>query len=225
MAATVTAVGGQKGGVGKSMIAGNLAVCLAIAGYRVGVIDTDYSQNTTDHWHRARAAQDNVPAIACESGEKATGDNLIPLIERWSEQYDHVLIDTNGSDNYELRTALGYARHFITPLQPLPSDAWTAGAIERLYLEACEINPALSGLLVLSLVNTHPGGRKIELEATREALDAYPGLPRAKTLISKRAAWWRAWAVGLGVTELKPSRDTQDAILEANQLYQEVYAK
>ena len=50
MPAHIAVIGGQKGGTSKSTIAQNLAVALTARGERVGIIDTDNTQNTSLVW-------------------------------------------------------------------------------------------------------------------------------------------------------------------------------
>ncbi|MEX3859618.1 division plane positioning ATPase MipZ [Paraburkholderia sp. BR10923] len=222
MTATITVVGGQKGGTGKSMITGNLAACFARKGAKVGIIDTDYSQNTTDKWHIARSGQPDAARIDCEV---RTGRDMDVQLDAWLDEYDHIFVDTNGSDSYELRKALTRANWFITPVKPHPSDNWTLGTIEALLVGAREVNPELRGRVVLSCVTTHPARRDLELKATLAALETFKELRGllCGTIISDRTAYPDAWGAGRSVTELRVGRDSRSAMDEIDKLYSEIY--
>jgi chromosome partitioning protein len=221
MTAIITAVGGQKGGTGKSMVTGNLAVCAARSGARVGIIDTDYSQNTIDKWHIARGSRENVAPIECVI---RTGADVDAQLDEWRDTFDYIFIDTNGSDSYELRKSLTYADWFISPIRPQPSDNWTLGTVHSLYMQAREINHTLRCRIVISIAPTHRGRRDVEVGSTLGAIRQYPGLEVCRTVISDRSAYLRGWLTGQGVTELTSASLARDAIEEINTLHQEIYS-
>ncbi|MEX3929799.1 AAA family ATPase [Paraburkholderia sp. BR10936] len=222
MTAIITTVGGQKGGTGKSMITGNLAACAARLGARVGVIDTDFSQNTTDKWHISRS---NQPAAAPIDCTVRTGPDMEAQLDEWldADAYDHIFIDTNGSDSYELRKALTRSHWFLSPIKPQPADNWTLGTVESLLLGAREFNPQLRCRVIVSCAPTHAGRRAMEIRSTLQALKQYPALEVCRTVISDRAAYLRAWLAGQGVTELASAKLTTDAMEEVSKLHQEIY--
>jgi chromosome partitioning protein len=220
MPAIITAIGGQKGGTGKSMLTGNLAACLATSGARVGIIDTDFSQNTVDKWHIARCSNSNIAAIECCI---RTGGDIDTQLDEWRETMDYVFVDTNGSDSYELRKALTYADLFLSPIRPQASDNWTLGTVHSLYLGAREVNEALQCRIVISIAPTHSGRRSVEVGSTLGAIAQYPELVVCQTVISDRSAYVRGWLDGHGVVELNPAALTRDAIGEIRTLYEELY--
>ena len=218
MTATITVVGGQKGGSGKSTIAHNMAVALARGGARVAMIDTDMSQNTTDKWHAARSAGEVEPRIHCEI---QTGAEIEQLIDGFAAQFDHVVIDTGGADSQELRIALTKADLFVSPLKPAPADLWTLKTVHMLLIKAHRLNPRLSGRVVLTMAPTNR--LRGETAAAENVIKQFPELALCRTIIRDRAIYLRALGEGRGVLEYAPSKLTREAIAEVTELHQEIY--
>ena len=63
--ATVYAVANQKGGVGKTTTAVNMAACVAEAGYRTLLVDLDPQCNATVALGHLRRTSSRTPTRAC----------------------------------------------------------------------------------------------------------------------------------------------------------------
>jgi chromosome partitioning protein len=218
MPAHIAVIGGQKGGTSKSTIAQNLAVALTGRGHRVGVIDTDNTQNTSLVWSESRAADSTLAEIRCEDADAGT---LGGMLTAWREQYSHIIVDTGASDSEELRTALLRADIFISPTQPNQADLWTVARVDQLYHDARRINKRLRAWVVLSRASsTHP--QRVELAAAEKFITTtYPELRLSRAIIRDRASYPRALGEGRGVLEYSP-RD-EKAIAEVNLLTAELY--
>ncbi len=77
-----------KGGVGKTTVSQNLAVCLAHMGYKVCLVDTDTNQNCLS-WVAARP--DDLPNILTVSLPESKA--LTQALKRFSADNDFVIID------------------------------------------------------------------------------------------------------------------------------------
>ena len=218
MTAHIAVIGGQKGGTSKSTIAQNLAVALAGRGHRVGVIDTDNTQNTSLVWADTRGLDTSLAAIHCTDADAGT---LGGILTAWREQFSHIIVDTGASDSEELRSALLRADIFISPTQPNQADLWTVARVDQVYRDARRLNDRLRAWVVISQASsTHP--QRAELAAADKFITAtYPELQLARAIIRDRAAYSRALGEGRGVLEYSP-RD-EKAIAEINLLFSELY--
>jgi chromosome partitioning protein len=217
MPAHIAVIGGQKGGTSKSTITQNLAVALTANGARVGIIDTDNTQNTSLVWSDARAGDSSLEVIHCEDADAGT---LGGLLTAWRDRFTHVIVDTGASDSEELRSALLRANTFITPTRPNQADLWTVERAEQLYRDAHRFNERLRAWVVVTQASSiHP--QRAELAAAAAFIKQYPELQLARAVIRDRAAYSRALGEGRGVLEYSP-RD-EKAIAEINLLFTELY--
>lgn len=118
-------LGNEKGGSGKSTTAVHIAVALAHAGARVGMIDLDARQRTSARYLENRAAfaarreltlvQPEIAVIADSTDADADRAALVAQLAAWS-LYDYVVVDTPGRDSVLARAALAAADTLVTPM-------------------------------------------------------------------------------------------------------------
>ena len=106
----IIAMTSQKGGVGKTTLATNLAVAAALAGLKVLIVDAD-RQKTAIDWFYKRDNQDN-PIV--ESAESQV-DIERCLADAKNLGIDRVFIDTQGSDSNLASFAMRVADFVIIP--------------------------------------------------------------------------------------------------------------
>lgn len=143
--ATVIAITNQKGGVGKTTTAVNVADVLKLKGYKVLLIDTDPQGNATDTYRATVEGEatlydllfENEPVTDCvqvtEHGEIIAADPLLKeaekhlsgvdgvyrlkeRIEPLQGKYDYILIDTPPTLGVLLTNALTAADSVIIPI-------------------------------------------------------------------------------------------------------------
>lgn len=130
-------IGGEKGGSGKSALAQNISVSLAIRGKRVKIVDAD-PQGTTEDWAEDRAAAS--PNATQVSHVHMTGNIRDTLIELDS-QYDFIIVDVGGKDSKPLRSAMTCAHKMLIPLRPKRRDLKTLDHMSELVELARTMNP------------------------------------------------------------------------------------
>ena len=188
--AIVITVAQQKGGSGKTMLAANLAACLA-AGKTTALLDID-PQHSLARWHALRSARDPAPAAITLSD--ASGWRLATELERLRREHAVVLVDTPPVIDADARRAIRGADLVVVPLQPSAPDLWAAEA--TLKLAADEKRP------VCVVLNRVPAtGRQ------REAMEQQlrdRGLLLLPATLGNRTAFSQTFAQGLGVTEAAP---------------------
>nr|WP_232484086.1 ParA family protein [Burkholderia gladioli] len=129
-------VGGEKGGVGKSTLASNLAVHLAHHQVDVVLVDTDGRQPVLAH-RTPDEARYNHPSHVCNG--RGRGGHAA----RSRRRYQVIVVDAGGRDSRELRTALAVANLFLTPIRASQADLETLPKVNELIGLARGLNPDL----------------------------------------------------------------------------------
>ena len=142
----------QKGGAGKTTLTMLLAMALARAGKKVGVIDLD-SQETASHWL-----------------DLLDEENLVKVTDpKSSQDCDIVFFDTPPSLGDELAQALKQSDIAVIVSSPSPADVWSSQqTVEFVNKQAPEVKKGI-------LFNKVEKGRKTSenLDKVAELLGVY----------------------------------------------------
>lgn len=211
----IVLVGGEKGGVGKTTLAVNLAAMRARAGHDVLLVDAD-KQASANLWASIRAEEQVHPPIHCV---QKRGKSLAADVRDLATRYADILIDAGGQDSVELRAALTIATLAIFPIQPSLFDAATLETLATLVVQAQAFNPGLVAGILINRASPNP--RVKEAEEARDLITTYGDLHLMQVLLRDRIIYRKAVRNGLCVTEY-PDRDPA-AGHEVADLYREVY--
>lgn len=179
----------QKGGVGKTTLAVNIAAALARTGQRVLLIDADPQGSALD-W---AAAREGDPLFAVVGLPKPSIHKELAMV---GEGYDVVVIDGPPRVTDLARSAIMASDVVLIPVQPSPYDIWAADEVVKLIQEASVFKENLKSVFVINrkIANTAIG------RDVREALEAYD-LPTLEASIVQRVAFAEAAAVGKAIYE------------------------
>lgn len=182
----------QKGGVGKTTLATNLAACFALAGEPVLYIDADPQGSGLD-WSAARQKK---PLFNVVGLPKKTIHRDLPSL---ATPYKWIFIDGPPRVYEVARSAIMAADLVIIPVQPSPYDVWSAKEIVDLIGEASVMKPNLRAVFVINrkIVNTAIG------RDVTEALAGY-SFPVLNAAISQRVIFAESAGQGLTVLETDP---------------------
>ncbi len=206
-------IGAEKGGVGKSTFATNLAVHLASEDVDVILVDTD-SQATCARFVERRTEAGIQPAVHCV---QRTGD-VSAALRDLGRRYQVVIADAGGRDSKELRTAAAVADLMLVPTRASQADLETLPKVNELVGLARALNPDLQAYAVLSMAPTNPVIR--EVEDAQELLAEFDELKLASTVVRDRKVFRDALLGGKGVVEMDNGQAKAEIQLLADEFFE-----
>lgn len=221
----VITIGNEKGGVGKSTIACNLAVVAAKEGKKVLLMDADVQGSSAAF----RALREEREEEKREKGEKAQVEiNAVsvhqPTIHKdiaAFQNFDLVIIDVGGRDTKILRSAIAAATNglFLIPVLPSQYDIWatyeTLETLNQIRSSGLEISAAMIINRQLTQNTTISKDAKNALEELKDGNNVI----LLNTVLYGRVDYQKAVSEGLGVTEYAPSGKAAD---EIRMMYKEI---
>ncbi len=206
--AKIVAIANQKGGVGKTTIATNLAVQAAIHGVKTLLVDTD-PQASSMLFSAAR--DEKRPQFRTVQVTQPILHRDVPAM---AKDYELVLLDAGGRDSATFRSALVAADLVVVPVTPSAYDVWASEGVFKMLDEVATGRPNLRWSVLFNLVIPRTTVAKEALDAVTE----YKVSIMDARLFS-RVAWKQAAGEGQSVIEWEPGGQAAD---ELKALYTEL---
>lgn len=201
-----------KGGVGKSTITQNLAVCFAHLGFKTVIVDTDTNQNSLS-WFAVRDNDlPNINVVGVSESEA-----LNKSVENLHQDYDIVLID--GTPNLSKMTTrvILASDILLIPIRPSAQDFRTMDEFFKRYEDAKEFRNTIPAFFIL---NEFSEQKKVH-EGIFKQIESSFDVPVLKSKLNSRVAYTEVSVVGKGVYEYSDEKAKKEMV----SLTQEVLEK
>lgn len=206
----IISVTSLKGGVGKSTIAQNLAVCFAHGGYKVCIADADTNQSAL-RWSSIRE-EDLLTIPAFGTPEKTLAANVKQL----AKDYEVVIIDGTPTLDKITSKIILLADLLLIPILPSGLDIWATEQFLQRYEDAkVERESDISARFILNRFRPNTNLGKEVKEILQDT-----SIEVMNTTLKDRMAYAEAVIKGLGVIEYKDDKAKNELI----ELYKEVLA-
>ncbi len=205
----IISVTSLKGGVGKSTLSQNLAVCFAHAGYKVCIIDVDTNQSTI-RWSGLRP-EDN-PAIPVFG--QPDGIELSKNVKILAKDYEVIVIDGTPSLNKVTSKIILLADILLIPILPSGLDMWATEQFMERYQDA--VHEKEAPIPAYFILNQFQQNINLAKEV-RDVLED-SAIPVFQTTLGTRTAYREAVIKGVGVVEYKDPKAKAELVNLFNEL-------
>lgn len=185
------AISNLKGGVGKTTISQNLAVCFAHMGFKTCIVDTDTNQNSLA-WSGVRS--DSLPSITVVGATDAKA--LGKMVDNLHRDYEVVIIDGTPSLSEMTTRIIVTSDILIIPILPSAHDYRAMKPFFERYEQAKEFRGEIPAFFLINQYSPQANVYK----AMRESITGF-GVEVLHTTVNKRAAYVETAIDGKGVYE------------------------
>ncbi len=179
----------QKGGCGKSTIAINLAIHLALQKRRIILFDTDPQKSSYD---TLKFRDDRLVTVVAAYG------NIYQMLEKYDPYYDIAIIDTPPHDTEIVTISIVCSDLVLIPVQDSPLDIRSSKNTLDAIDNARKLNADIKACFVLSRIQPQTTLAKELAEILRREYQT----PLLEQPISNRVAYKYSLVYGKSVTEM-----------------------
>ncbi|MCA2999495.1 MAG: AAA family ATPase [Rhodocyclaceae bacterium] len=216
----IVLVANEKGGVGKTSVAVNLAALAASDGVRTLLLDTDPNGSTTG-WLATRGEVTPPPA---EIFTLMLTTNAARMVADQAGHYELVIVDA-GAAAWD--TLLSVSRQADLVVVPVTPGQFEVDSTNRVFdsLRAMDVKHIRGKVPAYALLNQIPTNAKSKEESELRGFLANDcGIPVLTTVLRNRKAWRECSKAGLGIHEMPASQADAKSAAEIRALYVELAA-
>lgn len=199
----IISIASLKGGVGKTVLATNIAAALAKQGATVLYVDgSPFPDSLNWFEYREENAAENIQKISHIKAQ----NNLAEIIRQNRDEYEYVIVDAPSVLHAEINQAILAADILIGPIRPSQIDLDTIPALEIVAIHAKTFNPNLKAYSLISIAPDEDGidPEASETNNTKTFLKHnYPGLTVLETVVSDKRLYRESYIEGMGVVEFE----------------------
>lgn len=196
-----------KGGVGKTTVSVNLAVCFAHLGYKTVLVDTDLNQNSFS-WYSARDAAPEIMAVGATDPK-----GVVKVVQTLAIQYDIVLMDGTPSLS-EMNTRVMLASDLLlVPTRPGAHDYRAMVEFIKRIEAVQEVKPDLKVYFLLNEYTEHYSMHR----GIRRNLEEF-AYPILQSTLKSRTAYGETNLSGKGAYEHTDVRAKDEIFILAKEI-------
>jgi chromosome partitioning protein len=213
----IIAVTNLKGGVGKSTVAQNLAVCFAHAGKKVCILDTDLKQRTSMRWAGERA--ETLPPVIVSGVEEK---QLTQQAEALKQIYDVIIIDGRPDLAILATKTIAISDVVIVPITAKSADIWSLQNFMEWYERVSEEVLTITGKQIKAflMLNMYKGNRSITKDIEQYLSEL--SIELLDNRLADRASYIEAMTLGMGVYEYPKDAKAKE---EMKRVFEEIIHK
>lgn len=200
-----------KGGVGKTTLSINLAVCFSHMGYKVCIVDTDTNQNSIQ-WYGAR--EENLPQILVVGTTEPKA--LTKTVDDLSTHYEIIIMD--GTPNLsEMNTRVMMSSDLlIIPTRPGAHDFRAMSEFFSRFNQVKEIKGDLPAYFLINEYDERLTAHKTVKDSLQQNFD----IPILVSVLKSRTAYGEGSLMGTGVYEQSDPKAKAEIISLTNEIIQ-----
>ena len=213
----IIAVTNLKGGVGKSTVAQNLAVCFAHAGKKVCILDTDLKQRTSMRWAGERA--ESLPPVIVSGVEEK---QLTQQAEALKKIYDVIIIDGRPDLAILATKTIAISDVVVVPITAKSADIWSLQNFMEWYERVSEEVLTITGKQIKAflMLNMYKGNRTITKDIEQYLSEL--SIELLDNRLADRASYIEAMTLGMGVYEYPKDAKAKE---EMKRVFEEIIHK
>ena len=191
-----------KGGVGKTTVAQNLAVCFAHIGYKVCIVDTDTNQNSLA-WSGVR--DENLPEILVVGAIDSKALNK--TVDKLHKDHEIVIIDGTPSLSEMTTRIILSSDILLIPILPSGHDFRAMNQFFERYEQAKAFRDNIPAYFLLNQFSEN-----LNVHQDMKILLADFGMSILKTTLNKRVAYVKTGIEGRGVYESNDEKAKEEMV-------------
>lgn len=211
----IISVTSLKGGVGKSTISQNLAVCFAHMGYKVAVIDTDTNSSSV-HWSGLR--NEELPLLTVFGITESNA--LRKNVKNIHKDYDLLIIDGTPALSKLVSTIILLGDIVLIPIRPSGLDIWASQKFLERFEQAKTLKDDIEAYFILNQYDQNLNFNK-EVKEVIEEME----IPVLKSTLRSRVAYVESIVQGKGVYEYKDRKAKSEVVDLSNEVLEILKAK